>query len=345
MPTRLLVICRHAHRDESDHLDALGVGQSHRLGAQLKRMLDRRDIACSCILTSSLDRAKETGNVIKTHLHTPCLVDAHLDEYYPDDSQGFLRILMAVWNALEMSPSNHSVVLVTHSCVLHRCARLFGKIPFSSKFRAAPLASMHLFEFPFGIESFETRARHSQSAIPVSSGDKAVGDYKPGVWYCETESMFRQKEEWISRMVGMVDKMWDDAPVPEVGRVEVFLDSEDWVVESDVWAMKKWNVKSQIMMAISKIKMVDGVVLRCLRDLLPEHLRSLHVLDQMYPDSKWVKYILYPPFVWRLHVHIQGRDAPLPFKNVYLLRDVIHSLEMSKGSQDVLVWRHGSNAG
>jgi hypothetical protein len=142
-------------------------------------------------------------------------------------------------------------------------------------------------------------------------------------------------------MVGMVDKMWNDAPVPGMGGAEVFKDSNEWLVERDIWAMKKWNVKSDIIMAISKIRMEGGCFLRCLRDLLPEHVSALKELDKEYDDGVWVKYIMYPPFVWRLHIHIQGRDAPLPFRNVYLLGDVIRSLEMSKGSGDFLVWRHG----
>ena len=319
MSSRLIVMCRHAHLDESDHLDAQGVTQSRALGGKLTDLM-RRDLKYTCIITSSSDGAKETGAILKSQLHTPCLVDSHLDEYFPDDSNGFLRILMAIWNALEVSSSDEAVVLVTHSCVLHRCARLFGKIPLMSDFHSMPFASMSLYKFPFGYED--------RTGVVINR-----------MWYCETGGMFRQKCEWVDKMVGMVDRMWDNAPVPEVGPVEVFLDSDEWLVETDVWAMNKWRVKSTIIMAITKIKM-GGVVLRCLRDLMPEHVHALKTLDEMYPDTKWVKYITYPPFVWRLHVHIQGTEAPLPYKNVYLLKDVIASLEMSKGSQDYLVWRY-----
>lgn len=324
MSGRLIVMCRHAG-EESDHFDAGSthmLSHNHSLGRKLIDLMDQRNLKYTCIITSSLDRAKETGAILKSHLHIPCLVDSHLDEYYPNDSNGFLRILMAIWNAFEMSSSNETMVLVTHSSVLHRCARLFAKIPFKGKFHCTPCASMSIYEFPFAITSEIGVANHS-------------------MWYCETGCMFRQKCEWVSGMVGIVDRMWDNAPVPNVGPVEVFLDSDDWLVETDVWAMNKWRVKSTIIMAITKIKM-DGVstLLRCLRDLMPEHVDALKTLDEMYPDSKWVKYIVYPPFVWRLHVHIQGMDAPLPYKNVYLLKDVIHSLEVSKGSQDYLVWKY-----
>ena len=275
---------------------------SHELGGLID-VMDQENTKCACIITSSL--ARETGNILKSYLRTPCLVDSRLDEYYGNyDSHGFLRILMAIWNAFEVSASKEAVVMVTHPCVLHRCARLFGR---SRKFR-----SMHLYKFPWV-------AAHG--------------------WYCETGEMFRQRREGVCRMVELVDRMWDKAPVPNVA-VEVFLDSDDWLVETDAWAMKKWRLESTIIMAITKIKMDGVTLLRCLRDLMPEHVHALKTLDGMYPDSKWVKYIMYPPFVWRLHVHIQGRDAPLPYKNVYLLKDVICSLEMSKGSQDYLVWRY-----
>ena len=321
--SRLIIMCRHAHRDGSGHLDSDGVKQSHSLGRRLAGLMRDKNTECACIVTSSLDRAKETADVLKGHLSVPCLVDGHLDEYYPEDSQGFLRILMAVWNALEMSTSSQSVVIVTHSCVLHRCARLFGKIPFKSAFQKAPLASMRLYAFPFG-DGFSN------------------AELDRGMWYCETERNFRQKSGWISKKVSMVDKMWTNPPVPRVGPAVVYLDSDDWLIQRDIWAMEKWNVSSDIVMAISKIK-IGGVFLRCLRDLLPEHASPLRELDEMYSDSKWVKYIMYPPFVWRLHVHIQGRDAPLPFKNVYLLKDVIRSLELSKGSQDYLIWMHSNS--
>ena len=332
MPTRLIIMCMHAHGDESGHLDLKGVEQSHSLGRRLSDLMDSRKLTCACVLTSSL--AKETGGVVKTHLHTPCLVDSHLDEYSAADSYGFLRILMAVWNALEVSSSDQCVVLITHSYGLHRCARLFGKIPFRSAFRAMPLASIHLYEFPFH------KVKSVRNSVKSTSLNE-VQHFKPGMWYCETGDMFNQKKKWVSLMTGMVDKMWSNAPVPTVGPVEVFLDSDDWLVETDVWAMRKWNVRSKIVMAISNVKMADGLYLRCLRDLLPEHVHALKKLDKMFPDGEWVKYITYPPFVWRLHVHIQGKEAPLPYKNTYLLKDVICSLEMSKGSQDFIVWMYG----
>jgi uncharacterized protein (DUF2249 family) len=107
--------------------------------------------------------------------------------------------------------------------------------------------------------------------------------------------------------------------------------------------MHKWNVHSDILMAISNIKMRDGTVLRCLRDLSPEHLPALKRLNAMYDDSQWVKYIMYPPYVWRLHVHIQSIDTPLPYKNAYLLNDVIVNLDLGNGSGDYLVWMYGKS--
>jgi phosphohistidine phosphatase SixA len=306
-----VVVCRHAHRDESGHLDSRGVEQSHSLGMRLKRL--GREY--SCIITSTLDRAVETGGIVKGHLHIPCLADERLDEYYPNDSRGFLRILMAVWGAMEMGTSGQSAVIITHSCVVHRFSKLFGRIPWKSEFHAMPLAAFSVYEFPL-----ERSGRG---------------------WYCETEGAFRRRQGWITKMVGMVDRMWTDAPVPGTGGAKVFKDSSEWLVERDIWAMEKWNVKSDIIMAISKIRMEDGGFLRCMRDLRPEHVGALKELDREYEDSTWVKYIMYPPFVWRLHVHIQGRDAPLPFRNAYLLGDVIRSLEMPKGSGDLPVWSYG----
>lgn len=323
MDYRLFIMCRHAHRDVSGHLDSKGVKQGYALGEKLEIFSQKHGVKYSCIVTSTMDRAKETGKILESRLSVPCLTDSHLDEYYANDSISFLKILMAMWNALQLNPSNGSVILITHSNVLYNSARLFGKIQSKSMFHPVPLASFGTFKFPFGLK------------------DSSKLESK-GMWYCETETMFRQNKKWVSRMVNLVDKMWTDIPVPQVGPAEVFLNSDDWLVKRDIWAMKKWNVKGDIIMAISKMKMGDGVTLRCLRDLLPEHVHALKALDSMYSSERWIKYIVYPPFVWRLHVHIQGSDAPLPYRNVYLLEDVIRSLQMPQGGRDLLVWSYGS---
>lgn len=325
MNYRLFFMCRHAHRDASGHLDQGGLNQSHVLGERLDLLSKKHGMRFTCIITSTMDRAKETGKILEDHLHVPCLADSHLDEYYANDNISFLKILMAMWNALQLNPVDGSIILVTHSGVIHNAARLFGKIPFRSEFHSVPLASFHTFKFSLGLEC-----------------NSKPGFKRPGMWYCETEAIFRQNERKVSHMVTLVDRMWTDAPVPQVGPSDVYLNTDDWLIKRDIWAMKKWNVQSDIIMAISKIKMKDGVILRCLRDLLPEHVRALKELDRMYSSKKWVKYIVYPPFVWRLHVHIQGSDAPLPYKNVYLLGDVISSLQMPQGSRDLLVWSYGS---
>jgi phosphohistidine phosphatase SixA len=339
-PGKLIVMCRHAHRNASGRLDGKGIEQSHALGKKLRSLVSARGVKCACIITSSLDRASETGAIVAGYLHTPyCLKDSRLDEYYPFDSDGHLKVLMVLWHAVSMSSADETVVLITHSCVLFRCARLFGRVPSKQA-----LASMVLYEFPLGKptlpltrESYDTFEEYSNAVWSKDDSGSGVSG-----WYCETGVDFAKRADWVDRMVGFVDTMWDDAPVPEVGPSRVFLDSKEWLVKTDIWAMKKWGVRSKIIMAIAKTMMVGGkgTVLRCLRDLLPEHLPALRELDGMYPDEKWVKYIMYPPFVWRLHVHIQGRDAPLPYKNVYLLKDVIDGLELGTGSQEYLVWAH-----
>lgn len=331
MPGKLVFMCRHAHRDSSNRLDGKGVHQSHMLGDKLKKIMYDRGVACSCVITSGLERARETGAIVGSHLHVHCLEDSHFDENYTMDSTGLLRLLMALWNALQTSKTNESVVVITHSCVLYKCAKLFRKLPLRQE-----LGSVSLYEFGFDLGLGDIQSFTERSLDAWERKDDMING-----WCCETKLDFEGKQDWVRKMVGSVKDMWKDSPIPRVGPSRVFFNSDEWLVRLDIWAMDKWNVHSDILMAISNIEMKDGTVLRCLRDLSPEHLPALRRLDAMYSDSKWVKYIMYPPFVWRLHVHIQCVDSPLPYKNAYLLKDVIGNLDLGNGSGDYLVWMYG----
>ena len=87
----------------------------------------------------------------------------------------------------------------------------------------------------------------------------------------------------------------------------------------------------EALMAISMHNQsVGGKPLACLRDLRHEHLESLLEIDSLYPDTEWIKFILYPPWVYQLHIHIHKKNPDtvdetwaLPCRNLYLLKDVI----------------------
>ena len=125
-----------------------------------------------------------------------------------------------------------------------------------------------------------------------------------------------------------VSRLWMDRPSRTLGPSRVVGKSGDWLIRTDVWKMERLGMQcdsADVLMAISTHR---PRALTCLRDLQRNHLDSLVELDTLYPDREWIKFILYPPWVWQLHIHIcrRGCDNRLPCRNVHLLGDVISML-------------------
>ena len=316
---RRVIVCRHGMQRSDGTLSHEGEAQSLRLGEELQRAEQR----VACIVTSTLPRASRTGWVVQRHSFpdAPVYADADLDEQRFDQHETswsmFIRIQRVLGRALQF---DGDVVLVTHSGWIHACLRALGRIPLHARF-AGPvgLATAHPIDFPL---------------------DSRAG---AGGWGCETPSAFATAlVSEIPLRVADVPRLWSGAPSRVFGPSRLVWADPDWTVQTDVWKMEKLSLNGmhsfsagpEMLMAIS---VHGGQPLSCLRALRPEHLDSLTRLDQRYPDASWVKFVLYPPWVWRLHVHICPRGVPMPFRNVHLLGDVISMVRSGVNRQGCLL--------
>jgi len=329
MAVRFL-LCRHAERDGDSGITARGVEQANALGRKLSRRLGGTT-GCACIVTSKAARTIATGEVVRDGFFPGVRLcqDADLDEVEfksrPSHVRGRLQVaevdgelfariqrVVRTWMAVhyassggaEVSTYATTIVFVTHSGWIHACMRLFNLIPVYSSFFCVPLASLHPLEFP------------------------SVNECTGGRWGVETASDFERRKSEVDLQVSRVAKEWRDLPSQTWGKSRVIWRDADWLVREDVWKMERWR-QCTAYMPLLAIAESDG--LRCLRDLRASNVGALQKIDRAYPDDDWVKYLLYPPYVWRLHVHIQRRSCPMSYKNVYLLRDVI---AMASGNPD-----------
>jgi hypothetical protein len=309
-----IIICRHGARRRDGQLSSRGGQQSRELGLSLEAFKG----SISCIFTSQLTRAVETGRIVQETLPgSTFFSNADLDEQRFGEGesdwalciriqQGLMRILQAPGNV---------VVVITHSWWIFSCFRLMGVINADASFAPVGLASSH------------------HLVLPCMPDDISVDHALKG-WFCEQRKTYDAAlQAYIPAKVSNVQNMWREKPSRTFGDSIVVMETDCWVVKTDVWNMEKHkNICTYVkgtepLMAISTHNMaVSGQPLACLRDLKQEHLASLVDIDSKFPDQLWFKFILYPPFVYRLHIHIHRRGpcmGPLPCRNVHLLGDVI----------------------
>ena len=302
------VVCRDEESDGNVGIAERGVAQSKVLGFRLVDLLSEYG-GCACIVTSSLMRAEATGKLIREVFfpHVKLCVDVGLNEVLFSDSSHpettadvFVRIQRVFNTWLDVCKLGRPVVFVSHSGWIFDCMKLFGLLSHRSRFRCVKLASNMMLEFG----SIQTCAH--------------------GCWGVETAEDFKGGQKEIAVHVDRVPRMWRNLPSRKWGKSSIEWVDNDWIVRTDVWTMDKWRERSGDMplMAITKHRR-----LRCLRDLSRIDLSSLRRIDSFYPDNEWVKFILYPPFVWRLHIHVQKRGWPLHYINTHLLSDVISMIE------------------
>lgn len=313
----LFLLCRHAGRESprGGMGSSLNPREVRQAQGMARALLDGvgGEPGCACIVTSEARCAMVTGAVVQASF--PCVRlchDAALDgrdgawsTEAESDARLFVRIQRAVRSWLQAAvpvpgslPGSKPlvVIFITHAAWIHACMRLFGLSPSQSSFFRVPFASVHRLEFP-----------------PL---DRCVS----GGWGFETPADFERRREEVALHVSRVARVWRDLPTRTWGRSKVLWQDSDWVVRTDVWKMERWRQRTGHMPLLA-IAVSDE--LRCLRDLNEGDVGALRKLDRAYPDDEWVKYLLYPPFVWRLHVHIQHRSCPMVYRNVYFLRDVI----------------------
>ena len=311
---RRIIVCRHGKRRSDGQLSSEGERQSRVLGENLRRWVLDSKLPVARIVTSTLARAMQTGEIVKQHSFPDTLidVDSNFDEQYFGQNESYGALYVRIQRGLRRLIQREGVVVVvTHSGWIFSCFRLLGLLPPRSRFRPVGLASMH------------------QLVIPV------IGDHpKASGWFCEPSAAYAAAlKDDIPMKVSMVPSKWSDRPTRTFGASVVVAKTADWIVMTDVWKMEKYrynhvsNDGVEVLMAISMHNRSEGgEPLACLRDLRQEHLGSLLEIDSLYPDEEWVKYILYPPWVYQLHIHIQRKGSgigALPCRNMYYLSDVI----------------------
>jgi len=305
---RRVVLCRHGMRNASGGLNATGRRQSHLLGEQLKSA----NYDVSCIVTSTLPRAIETGDIVRRDALPRVAIysDSDLDEQRFSQHESYWELCLRVQRVLTRAlQAADSVVLVTHSGWIFACFRLMGALHPDAAFAPVGLATAH-------------------ELIIQCHGASGVSR-----WFCESPDDYALALEGeIPRRISMVPRMWRDLPSKTFGESRIILETKAWVVRTDVWNMDKlkhlhsFEAGAEPLIAISAH---TPFPLACMRDLRREHLGSLIEIDTLFPDEKWVKFLLYPPWAWQLHIHIhtKGHENWLPCRNVHSLKDVISMVQ------------------
>lgn len=322
-----IIICRHGARRSDGQLSKAGRAQARCLAGDLKRA--GGESVC-CIVTSSLQRAIQTGGIIAQHSFQgiDMFSDSDLDEerFNQNESSWSLCVrIQRVIGRLIQFPGD--VIIITHSGWIYACFRLMGLIAPNIPFSPVGLASMHLLK------------------LPVAVGGLLHSD-KQG-WFCEPRRAYAVSQMYeIPMNVSMVPLKWRERPSKTFGPSRVVLETSNWLIKTDVWNMEKHKSECEFAEGFEPLMAISihgGQPLACMRDLRLEHLGSLLEIDSLYPDQIWTKFILYPPWVYCLHIHIYRNDlklTSLPCRNVHLLKDVI-SLVQDGVVQDgcMLVYR------
>jgi hypothetical protein len=310
-----IIICRHGARRRDGLLSRKGEQQSRVLGQSLEAFKG----SISCIFTSQLTRAVETGRIVQdTSLPGASFFsDADLDEQRFGEGESDWALCIRIQEGLRriLQAPGDVVVVITHSGWIFSCFRLMGVINAGASFSPVRLASSH------------------HVVLPCMPDDVAVDHALKGWFYEQRKTYDAALEGCIPVEVSKVQKRWREKPSHTFGDSIVVMETDSWVVKTDVWNMEKHkNICTYVrgtepLLAISTHNMgVGGQPLACLRDLKQEHLASLIDIDSRFPDQFWIKFILYPPWVYRLHIHIHRRGpcmGSLPCRNVHLLGDVI----------------------
>lgn len=307
-----IYVCRHAEKksiEEGDGLTERGRLQSVELGKSIMREIsDGRTI--DYISHSPYKRTKETAEilerVLKPRFDFKSREDNDLRESIEFDSMVALRIRRAIENVLQ--GSGDVSVLVTHSGIIHSIKKLLG------------LCSPHCKFTPIEQGSF------IKIRLPIASCFQHNRNAQTGEWRCETPETYMTAIRAVEKEKMQVHRKW-----PYV--TETIAVTPDWEIIRDTWKEEKTldrqGDKIESHLAIAKFDCAS------LRDLTEDHVSFLKEIERLYPESTHLKYIQYPPFVWKLHVHIikmqnvPGAIPPsslLKYQNTVLFSDVLKQL-------------------
>ena len=314
---RCVVLCRYASV----------IGESGEIGIRnLAEKLVNLKVDYSCIITGGDERARGTAEVIRSRLGTtPIETENELDLIPRDDSNALYKTKRAISRLLTYTRDSKPVIFVTDSPFIKLCSILFFGIKTHG---AVPLAFTLSLGFP---------------EVSYFGGPSLITQ-----WRYETQDAYDKSRAYVDEEVGWVASKWRDRPSKLHGESKIVYESENWTVRTDVWKMDRQFKGSnfEILMAITRLKLNENEnygeagFLRSIRDLkTSEHVAALEEIDRKYPDKQYVKYFQYPPFVWKLHIHIEPREhSRLPPRNAYLLKDVIKLVQSDHGCRDLLVY-------
>jgi hypothetical protein len=261
---------------------------------------------------SPSERTKETARIVSrvvgTSLALNLTPDMDLRETITFDSVVAYRIRRSLENALQGRAG--AAILVTHSGIIHSIKKVFGIIPQDARFTPVEQGSYLKLVIPL-TSCFE----------PRSSGIKD--------WRCETPEKYLDRISSVQSEEKAVKEKWRQA-------THTVHSSRDWDIIQDTWKEEKHLSKTaeeiQAYLAIAKFDCAS------LRDLNRGHLEKLQEIERLYPESAYLKYVQYPPFVWKLHIHIIKTEAMrhplddlLHYRNTVLFSDVLKTLEQKSG--------------
>jgi hypothetical protein len=203
-----------------------------------------------------------------------------------------------------------TIILITHSGTIFNIEKLFNIRSYESTFQPIPQACFFQLRIPLA------------SQFDAYSG--AIGR-----WRCETPEKYMSKLFEVDREIARIEKKWSE-------ETEVYTNTTNWEILIDTWRQEKNQSRvgddSLVLLAIARFNCAS------VRDLKKEHLEALEELDRLFPETRYIKFIQYPPYVWKLHVHIieKRRDSSsssihiMHYNNNILLKDAIQILRQNK---------------
>lgn len=308
----LFLLVRHSAKDRAGGLPSKAMRDAELLKRDMESSILLRG-ACLGVVSSTNTAALDTARLLTGDgCVIPLIEEKGMDEQsiggHGSGSDLMLQIERVLRKYVALSAPGHAkgfTVLVAGPRWVVRCARLFGQ---------------------------QTHGRSKGGRLdPVQGGCWLLSFPCPG-WRCETiddyKIMMQTKE---GKLMDDVFVKWKNRPSRVWGEGEVMWRDRDWVVRKDVWKMDHWgrhgdtHGDSGDLMPL--VACATHLGLKCIRDLQHDHLDALVNLDRRFPDADgWIKYLLYPPYVWRLHVHIQKKGTPMPCFNVFRLEEVLDML-------------------
>jgi broad specificity phosphatase PhoE len=306
-----IYFCRQAEKSRAQGDDCLtdqGVAQSQDLAETLLTSVGRTK-KVACVVSSPSGRALQTARPICNAFGKTVIVDDSLRESVHFDALVAQRIKSAIERALQHE--GDAYLLVTHSGVIFYVQKLAGAVPWGARFKPVDQGDFVKLRIPLSCSFEKNSNQHMQ-------------------WRCETPREYRGCLDYVGAEVDYLDRRWNQHPPP-------LRKTSDWEIIEDEWKERKMEARhgegTRALLAMARFEAAS------LRDVNFTHLDAFEELERLYPESQYLKYVQYPPFAWKLHVHIMliraGEELPeylIPYHNVVFTRDILECLKSGRQS-------------